>query len=226
MICLEANLDGLSRNCKKAVLTALGEDSEPEPVAGAAPPPPAPRATSQTLPIVSTSPPDVNPAAQGVKRRGAPLPADDQASAEPPPANSPPPRRNSVASEAPPPPPNFAAPRRNPAAHKAAAATDSAPPNSMPNDALPPPESEQVDTLPAGDPASRAGAPARRAKAATTRNDPRADPLVEACWNELNQSCAGMRPGGGRELACLTRNSRTLSPRCWDAYRTAWSRRR
>ncbi len=227
LICLEANLDDLSRNCKKAVLTALGVDSELEPVADAAPTP-EPRAPSQTAPIVSTKPPGLNADAQRAKRRTPPVAATDKAADEPP-------------------PPKFATPRGGRTTHEADAAPDPLRPDSASADTAPPERaatspSERADTVPpeevdkllsertatlppeeAVEPEPRSAAPARR----TTSAPPRVtDPLVRACWNELVQNCRGMRPGGGRELACLTRHSRSLSPRCWDAYRTAWSRRR
>jgi hypothetical protein len=222
IICLEANLDDLSRNCKKAVLTALGVDSEAEPVADAAPTP-TPRAPSRATPIVSTKPPGLNADAQRAERRNAPVAATKDAADEPP-------------------PPKFATPRRGRTAHEAEAATDSLQPDSASADQAPPERaatspSERVETLPpeeidkflserAGtlppeevvEPEPRSAAPARRTRSAPPRTT---NPLVRACWNELVQNCRGMRPGGGRELACLTRHSRSLSPECWQAYRSA-----
>jgi hypothetical protein len=227
IICLEANLDDLSRNCKKTVLTALGVDSEAEPVADAAPTP-APRAPSRTAPIVSTKPPGLNADAQRAERRDAPVAATKEAADESP-------------------PPKFATPRRGRAAQEAEAATDTLPPDSASAEPAPPERaatspSERADTLPPEEvdkllseraatlppeeivePEPRSAPPAHRMSSAPPRVT---DPLVRACWNERVQNCRGMRPGGGRELACLTRHSRSLSPRCWDAYRTAWSRRR
>src|SRR5690606_38381340 len=211
LICLEANLDSLSRNCKKAVLVALGEDPNAEPVVDAAPATPAPRAASRNAPIVSTQPPEVGPPAQRVRGRGAPAPVDDQASteiqqppedapprrasarSEPlPPPNYAPPRRGREAAEAP--PPDYATKRRAAAEHQSAAGvTEADRPDGLPAESLPV-EGEQVEALPSDDPAPRNVSPARRAKAATRH----ADPLVEACWNELNHNCAGVRPGGGR----------------------------
>jgi hypothetical protein len=199
LLCLEANLDHLSRGCKKAVLATLGADSESEPVADAAPSP-APQATSRTAPIVSTKPPALNPNAQSVKRRGAP-PTPDQASSEPPPRN-------------------LAKPRKGAPTREAAAAPEPLPPESKKPASLPP---ERADTAPPHEAAPKSAAPARRATSAPPRN---ADPLVRACWNELNQLCRGMRAGGGREMACLSQHSRSLSRGCWSAYRTALSRSR
>lgn len=201
ILCLEANLEEVSRTCKKAVLAILPGEPASEPVADAAPPPP-PRATSRTAPIVSTAPPRVNSQGQRVTRRGAPAPA---------------------ANEAPPEllPPNVATPRKAAAARGAAATPESLPPNPSSPGSLRP-ESEQADTRPPKQAAPDTMTPARRPRSTASRSDP----LVQACWNELVRNCRGMRPGGGREFACLTRHSRSLSARCWDAYRTAWSRRR
>jgi len=203
LICLEANLDHLSRGCKKAVLATLGADSESEPVANAAPSPepsPAPRANSRTAPIVSNKPPGLNPNAHSAKRRGAP-PAPEQASSEP--------------------PPNFATKRRGAATKKTAAPPDTLPPESEKPDTRAP---DRADTAPPERAASRSAAPPpRRAVSAPPRT---ADPLVWACWSELNHSCRGMRAGGGRELACLSKHPRSLSRGCWSAYRTALSRSR
>lgn len=225
IICLEANLDDLSRRCKKAVLTALGVDSEAEPVADAAPTP-APRAPSRAAPIVSTKPPGLNADAQRAERPDAPVAATKEAADEPP-------------------PPKFATPKRGRTAPEPEAATDSLRPDSASADSAPPERaatspserSERVDRLPpeevdkllserAGtlppeeivEPEPRSPAPARRARSAPLRTT---NPLVRACWNELVHNCRGMRPGGGRELACLTRHSRSLSPECWQAYRNA-----
>lgn len=201
IICLEANLDGLSRNCKKAVLTAMGADSEAEPVADAAPAP-APRATSRPAPIVSTKPPGLNPDARHLKRRNAPATATSRAPQEAP-------------------PPDYARPRKGEVPDEAAAPAD-APPRDAHNRRAAPPE-HTANLPPEEEVAPRPATPARRARSAPPRAT---SPLVRACWNELVHNCRGMRPGGGRELACLSRHSRSLSPRCWDAYRTAMSRRR
>lgn len=110
IICLESNLDHLSRNCQKAVLTPLGVDSEAELVADAAPIP-TPRALSRTAPIVSTKPSGPNADAQRAERRDAPVAATKEAADEPP-------------------PPKFATPRKGRTAHEADAATDSLQPDS------------------------------------------------------------------------------------------------
>jgi hypothetical protein len=93
IICLEANLDDLSRSCQKAALTPLGVYSEAEPVANAAPIP-TPRALSRTAPIVSTKPSGPNADAQRAERRDAPVAATKEAADEPSPPKYATPRKS------------------------------------------------------------------------------------------------------------------------------------
>jgi cysteine rich repeat protein len=70
------------------------------------------------------------------------------------------------------------------------------------------------------------GAPSRAAPAApppSMRQE--AAVLRQACGMDYRRLCHGIRPGGGRALACLQDNSQSLSPQCGKALMAAQSGR-
>ncbi len=70
------------------------------------------------------------------------------------------------------------------------------------------------------------GTPPRAAMAApapSTRQE--AAVLRQSCAMDYRTLCRGIRPGGGRALACLKDNSASLSPRCQNALMAARSAR-
>ena len=45
----------------------------------------------------------------------------------------------------------------------------------------------------------------------------RVELIADACWADIEKSCAGTQAGGGRIAACLASNKATLSPACQAA---------
>ncbi len=73
---------------------------------------------------------------------------------------------------------------------------------------------------------SGGGAPPRAATAAPPASmRQEATVLRQACAMDYRRLCHGIRPGGGRALACLKDNSQSLSPRCGNALMAAQSGR-
>lgn len=194
ILCLQANITRLSRNCHKAVMATLQSNPAPRQAAEDAPPPP--RAISREASIVSARPPRANLQAHPA-RYAKPAAVERRAASE----------------QLPPESQADAADRGAPAQGKATernARSDSLPPEAKP--------SRQASRRTAApERAPHDAAAAERAKRAAINSNP----LVRACWNDLNRHCRGMRAGGGREFACLTQHSRNLSPGCWQAYRAA-----
>jgi hypothetical protein len=114
----------------------------------------------------------------------------------------------------------------SPACQKAVAAVGGA---SAPSEKA----SEAPAAQPASTPAAAAATPARAAAAPPAQPMPRAaapaamSPGVElallrrACGPDYEANCPGVRPGGGRALACLAANQDALSPRCQRALAAA-----
>ncbi len=210
LLCLQANVSQLSPACQKVVTATLEGDAAPAPVvADDSQRSAQPRGRSGAVPIVSARPPRADLQSQRQNRYAEP---DRQAQPE---------QLSSV---------------RRTAARKTAA------PDHQQTEAQPeqlPPDQQTPEAMPgeregpgaAGPDEAERTQPGRAAstraarRAAPQQRDPRAaltrDPLIRACWNDLNRHCRGMRAGGGRELACLTQHSRNLSPGCWQAYRAA-----
>jgi hypothetical protein len=66
------------------------------------------------------------------------------------------------------------------------------------------------------------GAPPHSAMAAPPMSErEKAAMLRQSCAMDYRAHCRGIRPGGGRALACLQENSQSLSPRCQDALMAA-----
>jgi hypothetical protein len=264
MLCLEANLDDLSRNCGKALRLALGEV---EPAEAA----PQRGASTQELPVASDEP----ARAAARSRRGIDQPP---AASDEPPQNEPPLPRGASRDQDDVPLPRGAAreeivpdgrdevvTRRARQAPLPRGTREEVVTRGTRKEVLPRGEREEVpprgasreEVLPPQDaPPRRARAnsappepaaigrragrapapqiergpvqrvergPVRSAERAPVQRNERVsrvrDPLANACSRELSRYCPDTR--AKRTLACLTKHSKTLSPRCWDVYTAA-----
>ena len=238
LACLQANLPRLSSSCQRSVNATLPHEQTP--IVSAPPPDAIPgRHAVRNAEAAADEPP---PPPRGDY---APTPRDDYAA--PPPqrdAYAPPPRAERAlpppprAERAPPPPPaderalraycgrDFAAhcPSLRPGSGEAVACLQRHASSLMPRcrralsqaSAQPLRSRSRTATVAPMEP------PPPPEHRRVRERAPRASDVARACRSDLYRHCSRVRPGSGRELACLAAHQHSLTPRCRTTLRMTY----